>query len=357
MIFHATTTGQYTDKKILHIDVAKGFGILLVALGHNVIISGELARIIYSFHVPLFFFLSGLFFNPDIRIVELIVNKSKSLLKPYIVFMAIGGIFVVYQNCSIAKYFYYVFYGAPFSPLWFISHLWLLFIFVWGVSRLTKIADRKIPGKSVIIVGLFVAGLQCLDYFRDYASWVSNLPLVVFGVPVWPSANRIVDPIGCPFNIDLVMLTGCYFLSGFFLRGNVLEWKINKFGFLLSIVAFAALHYFFDYSINIHLGIYDNLLISTIQTILGIYIVINLSCMVSRLQSIAKIVAYIGTGSLFILLFHNYIQGGTYLLLSMLAGAQHYVNGVISFAAGCLAPLLIWEVIKRSKWLSYFWLP
>ncbi|MDP3446737.1 MAG: acyltransferase family protein [Eubacteriales bacterium] len=39
--------------------MAKGIGILLVVLGHVPTILKELAKIIYPFHVPLFFFVSG----------------------------------------------------------------------------------------------------------------------------------------------------------------------------------------------------------------------------------------------------------------------------------------------------------
>jgi fucose 4-O-acetylase-like acetyltransferase len=48
------------------IDIARGAGIILVVLGHNWIIThnhGELYRIIFSFHMPLFFFLSGVVFK------------------------------------------------------------------------------------------------------------------------------------------------------------------------------------------------------------------------------------------------------------------------------------------------------
>ena len=49
-----------TDR-IEWIDIAKGFGILLVILGHTIAYdcSHIVYNSIYSFHMPLFFFLSG----------------------------------------------------------------------------------------------------------------------------------------------------------------------------------------------------------------------------------------------------------------------------------------------------------
>ena len=54
------------SKRIEYIDIARGIGILLVVMGHNdfSLISPFLFKLIYSFHMPLFFFMSGIFFKP-----------------------------------------------------------------------------------------------------------------------------------------------------------------------------------------------------------------------------------------------------------------------------------------------------
>ena len=51
-----------TGKRIRYFDMAKGLGIILVVLGHIEYISDELRAWISSFHMPLFFILSGCFF-------------------------------------------------------------------------------------------------------------------------------------------------------------------------------------------------------------------------------------------------------------------------------------------------------
>lgn len=45
------------------IDVIRGMAIMLVVLGHSGV-SEPLFQWIYSFHMPLFFFVSGIFFKP-----------------------------------------------------------------------------------------------------------------------------------------------------------------------------------------------------------------------------------------------------------------------------------------------------
>lgn len=51
------------SKRIDWVDVAKGVGIFLMVMGHSSM-PDAVNRWIYSFHMPLFFLLSGLVFNP-----------------------------------------------------------------------------------------------------------------------------------------------------------------------------------------------------------------------------------------------------------------------------------------------------
>ena len=55
------------EKRVESVDIAKGIGIVLVVMGHNdfALISPFAHELIYSFHMPMFFFMSGMFFRPD----------------------------------------------------------------------------------------------------------------------------------------------------------------------------------------------------------------------------------------------------------------------------------------------------
>lgn len=73
------------------VDIAKGIGIILVVMGHACcpkIPHG----IIYSFHMPLFFFLSGLFISKQCKCeFQLYLKKNfRSLLLPYFYFNLIS---------------------------------------------------------------------------------------------------------------------------------------------------------------------------------------------------------------------------------------------------------------------------
>lgn len=87
------------QEKTLHydwVDAAKGLGIIFVVLGHaiadttpNVPIFGKIFQIIYSFHMPLFFFLSGFCGIKALQKRQLhekeayILERFKRLMIPY----------------------------------------------------------------------------------------------------------------------------------------------------------------------------------------------------------------------------------------------------------------------------------
>lgn len=73
--------------RIEYVDVAKGIGAFLVILGH-VTENGLFQAIIYAFHMPLFFVLSGITFRlkDGESILKFLNNKFKNILIPYLIF-------------------------------------------------------------------------------------------------------------------------------------------------------------------------------------------------------------------------------------------------------------------------------
>lgn len=53
------------QNRIKYMDIAKGIGMLMVLVGHTY--AGFLCSLANSFHMPLFFIISGYFFKPSQR--------------------------------------------------------------------------------------------------------------------------------------------------------------------------------------------------------------------------------------------------------------------------------------------------
>ena len=66
-----------------YIDITKGIGILLVVWAHILLI-GWSHELIYAFHMPLFFFVSGMLFRPQRydSFKQFFVVRGKRLLLP-----------------------------------------------------------------------------------------------------------------------------------------------------------------------------------------------------------------------------------------------------------------------------------
>ena len=72
-------------KRIEWIDALRGIGLFFVVLGHSFGYRWDPVRLwIYSFHMPLFFFISGLTFRDESgQFFRFVLKKAKGLLLPY----------------------------------------------------------------------------------------------------------------------------------------------------------------------------------------------------------------------------------------------------------------------------------
>lgn len=134
------------------IDVARGIGILLVVYGHS-LSADSLRFIIYSFHMPLFFFLSGLVFTyrPEQKVLSFLQKNIRGLLYPYFIFAFLSfALWIMTKQVSPheqLRQFWSIFYGngnnnllAFNNLLWFLP---CLFVTRLGFFSIAKITVKK----------------------------------------------------------------------------------------------------------------------------------------------------------------------------------------------------------------------
>jgi fucose 4-O-acetylase-like acetyltransferase len=137
----------------LKIDALKGFAILLVVLGHAIQTSAAnfdnniVFRIIYSFHIPLFMFLSGyIAYGRPINLSK----KFTSLVIPFITwYMLLFLIYQTYKSVSFTDYIMRL-VKSPDYGLWF---LWVLFINFSLIKLCTRVPRYK---DLLIILGIIL---------------------------------------------------------------------------------------------------------------------------------------------------------------------------------------------------------
>ena len=129
-------------KRVEYVDIAKGIGIVLVVMGHNdfALISPFAHKLIYSFHVPMFFFMSGMFFKPDLSFWTFVQQRFKKLLKPFLFILlfiyftsiSFSKVSILEASRRLIKAMYANGHYLDWVQLWFLPHL-----FVVSVCRLS----------------------------------------------------------------------------------------------------------------------------------------------------------------------------------------------------------------------------
>ena len=159
-------------KRIKYVDYLKCFAIFLVILGHtlsNMVESSMLSRItedvIYSFHMPLFAMLSGLFFSASSKWNVFISKKSIQLLIPYffevlVVFLLIRPVLTWYNGGGIeSSVLMYVFYSLAYWGAWFLRALFLCFLIAFVSVKVTRSYVSGALISILIIHGIFWFGI------------------------------------------------------------------------------------------------------------------------------------------------------------------------------------------------------
>ena len=146
------------ESRLSNIDMLKAFGIFMVLIGHqtnNLI----LEQYIYSFHMPLFFWISGFLFNPEKyrRFNIFLLKRFQTVIMPYFIFASISFVFWFFivrglsvrgQVYSLDPWypFFGIFVGIGVEPwrnpldiaLWFLPCLFVTEIIYWFVNKYKK---------------------------------------------------------------------------------------------------------------------------------------------------------------------------------------------------------------------------
>lgn len=130
-------------KRIYTFDNCKFFLILFVVVGHileatdfqSSRFSKTIVTMIYSFHMPLFVFISG-YFSKTKYSKKMLMDIVINLLLPYVIFQTI---FLIFAELWYGETTIYLSYTTPFSPLWFIFCLvvWKLLLPIMHKSKLS----------------------------------------------------------------------------------------------------------------------------------------------------------------------------------------------------------------------------
>ena len=264
------------------LDILKGFAMLLVYLGHsfifgktnivnNTFLNSYIHATIYSFHMPLFFIISGFLANNG-RSIDLKLfyrNKIKRLFIPYLFINLVDFIprtlFPKLVNSKFLGLNGILLHGTKIS--WFIYTLFVLFL-------IFPILEKYILKKDKFYI--FGIVLLLLNYFNLFR-----------GIAI--------------FSLNKVIYYLIFFYMGYMVKRNlkkISDYFVNNlfFGLIASVFLVLAYRYY-----NL------NLLTLIIFAVLGSIFSLNLVIRLKKNKKIAEFFKFIGTNSLTFYLLEGFI--------------------------------------------------
>ena len=169
--------------RLVYVDFMKGFCILLIVAFHidNDIFPLRINLMLQSFRIPMYYFLSGMFFKQYDGFVDFVRRKTNNIVVPYVFFMLLTCVVhcVMWYACGaswmgewewssfadpfLRRYYHYN------TPLWFLISLFEVNVLYYV---LLQICPKRTGRYALIMLLAFVAW-----YFRKFP--VFNNPLFI----------------------------------------------------------------------------------------------------------------------------------------------------------------------------------
>ncbi len=335
-------------QRVEYLDIAKGLSIVLVVLFHSKLklVIPEIIRPMALFRVPLFFFLSGVFFSYTLKPKSFILKKSEALLKPYFSILIALSLFIFYsEDGFLLNDLMGIFYGngdtIRWVPMWFLTHLFALYIFSYILFYFCRFGDWNYKLKYALLCIFISVGLSFVDFF-----WYKSINL--FG--------HHAELPGLPFSFDIILISSTYFIFGYLLKEKLIEFTPNVAVLILSLAIFFCVIAFTDAHIDLNNRIYNNPLYAALGSFAGIYFMISISWFISKFKWLGFIPLGLGEASLFILIFHPLFGNKVYAILSTMQENLLLVS-ISSFVLSVIIPILIKGVVDKSGILSLAFYP
>jgi len=132
-------------QRYVQYDILKGIGILLVIICHAGL-GGFPKEVIYTFHMPLFFFASGCFFK-DMPFFDFLLKNTKQLLIPYLLFVLCMIAVRLVRSSDMASFLKETFLSINpldesdlylFDSIWFLVCLFNVRLLYWAINKVCK---------------------------------------------------------------------------------------------------------------------------------------------------------------------------------------------------------------------------
>lgn len=306
-----------------YIDVAKGIGIILVVLGH-LDKNGQISReMIYAFHMPLFFLLSGAFSKTDIDFKSYFKKSFLSLYLPYFIFVAVDTVIVtalaLIENQSVSagvKSNFFALFGFDYKvlnrPLWFLFALFVIKIAFYFINK------RDFLKYSALVLSVGFVFVSQYVHMPDNCLWTVAVAGLAFYIVGSVLGKHILS-------MD-VMLEGCG-------KNKALVYAVTA---LLDFGLLAAFAFTAHKNGAVDMTIYrygSSAFLYFVNAVIGCLAVLLLSLVLSKIDFVSKFFCFYGENSMAVMICHYYLTRKLLPVLMEHWGLKAYLYHPLTQAA------------------------
>jgi len=283
------------SERVDWVDTLKFIGILLVILGH---INFPLNGFIYTWHMPLFFMVSGFFIKFETSFKDFIVKNFKRLMIPYFIFSIIG-LFMEMLKSGLCNTYAFV--------LWFLPALFFSRIFLYLIKN-------KMP--SLLLQSFAVVFLFMGSFYIDL-----------------------------PFGLDSALNSLIFVYAG----NIIFEKRLPNILVFLSFVVLVAI-YLFGFNLNLDMAskVYSNKFLNVIWAISFVYVLIF--C-IKSIKLNSKFIKMWGSNTMLLFILHPYTNNIAHIAVQKVLQSDYWLfKFIISIA---LLSLMIFIKERNKNWLVF----
>ena len=292
--------------RLEHIDAARGIGILLVVAGHLLAYASKPSCVIFSFHMPLFFVLSGLFAktHKEHDFSGCFKKTFWQYMPPYLSIFAVGTVVTFAlsnaDGITLHDLLRDMYQGVP--TLFHAGHLWFILCLA-EVKIAFYLAEKYILSrkKLPLEIGLLIV-------------------VVAIGCTVWYFAPKL-PTARLPLRLDTALVAFAFYLCGYYARHTVRDLPKMRtvYAVLLFVPCFAVTVFVSPVNgwVNMAALEFGNWALYYAFALIGITAVLLLGVFTSR----SRFLRFLGRHSMIVYLLHPYFK---YLYDAILrAAAKH----------------------------------
>ena len=304
--------------RIEFLDFVKGIAIICVIMGHSGQTTSLHNLFVFSFHMPIFFIISGFLLAESKSITlslgEMAYKKVRRLILPYLVTgLIIFLVQLVIELYKVITTFYSFNYNIIFSIKHSIDYSYpfilnngkqYLLDLCYGTGKEVILWQAVIKPMGILwflpsLFSAYIIFYFFLKLFERYSIAIQSAIIIILTF----AGYMIGQYIFLPWSIDISLVSQIFMFSGYLMRKYMIFEKKAPIWLLIAAAGLWLLDLYMG-GIYMNERVYNNLAVSTIGAIAVSYLLIKLSYYLSNTTSFYyKAISYIGKQALVILCF------------------------------------------------------